>query len=122
ISREAIEAVTAAVYGTSTQVYANVPFAINTGQVSEGKYRLYVIGHSGLISSGEDLTILPHNLEYMENTSSLVSYNGRWDSFSNPLYSGGTMMLGREKGAYVDIPFYGVSAQLIADRHTSRGK
>ncbi|MEF3311127.1 carboxypeptidase regulatory-like domain-containing protein [Paenibacillus sp. GYB004] len=121
-TKEAIETVTASVYGTRALSSANVPAVLSTGAISGGKYKVYLINDSGLVSPGREIIVLPFNLARMEDTSPYISYVGKWERFNLSSYSGGTMMLGREKGAYMDIPFYGSSAKLIADLHTARGK
>ncbi|TMV48747.1 hypothetical protein FE783_17020 [Paenibacillus mesophilus] len=121
-TKDAIETVSASVYGTKAQASANVPAVLSTASISGGKYNVYLINDRGLVSSGKELVVLPPNLDKMEDTSPFISYVGKWERFSLSSYSGGTLMLGREKGAYMDIPFYGSSAKIIADLHTARGK
>ena len=120
--REAIEAVTAGVYGMKAQAVPDVPVEISTAGAEPGKYKLYAISDSGLLSAGKNIVLLPAGLQKIEDTSELVTYVGRWEKFTNSAYSEGTLMMGREKGAYADIPFYGTSAKLITDLHTARGK
>ncbi|TNJ64932.1 hypothetical protein FE784_18045 [Paenibacillus hemerocallicola] len=107
--------------GARVTISSGVPFTIHTSGLTAGRYMLYAIGASGLVSEGKPLAVLPVNMTAMDNSSPLITYVGKWDSFSNSLYSNGTMMLGREKDAIAHIPFYGTAAQVIADRHTARG-
>lgn len=118
---EEIEAAVVRGEGVGMQSIANTPVVLETTYLSEGKYKVYAVDDHGLVSVGHERVVLPFQMTWMEDTSPFISYTGRWDQFSSSNYSGGTMMLGREKGAYVDIPFYGSGAKLIADRHTARG-
>ncbi|GAA3413402.1 carboxypeptidase regulatory-like domain-containing protein [Paenibacillus hodogayensis] len=120
--KASIETVSASVYGARAQATANVPAVLSTTALSGGKYSVYLINDRGLVSPSKEIVILPTDVERMEDTSPYITYVGKWELFSSSNYSGGTLTLGREKGAYMEIPFYGASAKVIADLHTARGK
>jgi hypothetical protein len=119
---QAASTVQGAVYGVKAVAAAGVPVALPTAGLPSGHYTLYAIDDTQLVSAGTPTVIVPGNLTVIQDTYSLVRYSGAWLKLDSASYSGGTMMLGREKGAYADIPFYGTSAKLVADLHTARGK
>jgi hypothetical protein len=111
------------VQGVKAASVPNVPTMLDTGPLEAGAYMLYAIdGQRTMVSAGWPIVLVPTNATVIQDTSPLVRYDGKWTSFSNSLYSGGTMMIGQQKGAYVEIPFFGTSAKLVADLHTARGK
>ncbi|MDF2715959.1 MAG: Heparinase II/III-like protein, partial [Paenibacillus sp.] len=120
--KSSIEAVTAQVYGARMRAEPGLPVLLETGGRSEGKYMLYAISDIGLVSGGHPLVILSSGPGSIQDTSPLITYTGRWEAVSGGSYSGGTLTLGREKGAYMEVPFYGSSAKMFADLHTARGK
>ncbi|WP_442951669.1 carboxypeptidase regulatory-like domain-containing protein [Paenibacillus sp. GYB003] len=124
---EAIEnaagSVGGAVYGVKAAATAQVPVELPTGGMAPGYYTLYAVDETRqLVSAGSPIVLVSRDLTVIQDTYSLVRYTGTWLKLESGSYSGGTMMLGRESGSYADIPFYGTSAKLVADLHTSRGK
>lgn len=98
-TKEAIETVTASVYGTRAQASANVPAVLSTTATSGGKYKVYLINDNGQVSPGQEIVILPPNLARMEDTSPYISYVGKWERFTSSSYSGGTMWNGKANAA-----------------------
>lgn len=122
--RAAVEAA-GAQHGKIGPADAGVAIQIDTADLRSGWYTLYVIDARGLLSEGSEpiAVVNVHDQPaQIEDQDPLVHYSGLWRQFENPLYSNGSMMLGFEQGAYVEIPFYGTSAVLVADLHRVRGK
>ncbi|GAA3405769.1 carboxypeptidase regulatory-like domain-containing protein [Paenibacillus hodogayensis] len=113
--------VSGAVYGVKAAATAQVPVELSTSGLAPGYYTLYAINQTG-VSTGSPIVLVPGDMTVIQDTYSLIRYSGTWLKLESASYSGGTMMLGRVKGDYADIPFYGSSAKIVADLHTARGK
>ncbi|MCU6708753.1 carboxypeptidase regulatory-like domain-containing protein [Paenibacillus sp. J5C_2022] len=122
VDKGAIEAASASGSGTSIQATSNSPAELNTAGLSEGIYMLYAIRSNGLLSAGHRMVLLPQGLTAIDDDNPFVTYTGNWRTFQNNSYAGGTQVIGVGSQDVVEIPFYGTSATLIADRHTARGK
>ncbi|WP_158289380.1 DUF4838 domain-containing protein [Paenibacillus flagellatus] len=51
-----------------------------------------------------------------------VQYSGTWTLYANSQHIGGSQRLGMTQGAYVDMPFYGTEAKVIAAKNLVYGK
>jgi len=125
---EAAIGVGGAAHAIRQPVAAGVPAELNTRDFSAGSYVMYAVDEYGNVSNGFLAVIIPTDLAYIDSVSTLAQYSGVWRTLANgaegadSIYYGGSQAHTLEAGAYVDVPFYGSVAQVIASRNVSRGK
>jgi hypothetical protein len=108
--------------GRQTNAAENVSTAISTIGLEFGRYKVYAIDDSGNVSTNSfDVTLLPVMSGYIDHTNSLITYNGTWNSYASSSYYGGSMVLNRIAGSYVEIPFYGARGAWIGSRNAAYG-
>ncbi|MDF2649804.1 MAG: Heparinase II/III-like protein [Paenibacillus sp.] len=109
-------------HGISANVMAGVSVTLDTYGLAAGNYTLYAVDEGGRISTGSAILIMPFDLTVIDNASSLAKYSGEWRNYEASAFYSGSMVLGRESGASVEIPFYGKAAKLIGSRNNVYGK
>lgn len=117
-------AAAAATVGRATPATGGVPAELDTTGLATGTYNLYALDAFGLLSeAGVTIQVIDASAQpaRIEETHGQVRYGGSWQSLNNAAYSGGTMRIARDPGAYVEVVFYGSEAVWLADKHTARG-
>ncbi|MBP1993778.1 S-layer homology domain-containing protein [Paenibacillus eucommiae] len=116
------------VQGVKASGLAGVPIVLDTSGVASGSYVLYAIDSYGNNSDGFPVVSIPDDLTFIDNTNTSIEYSGAWTTLGNgsegsgSVYYGDSQAFTKQPGAYADITFYGIEAQMISSKNISRGK
>lgn len=108
--------------GATASATAAVPTAIDTTGLATGSYVVFAVdGDDNLSTPSSALFVVQPTSGTIQDDSTSLRYTGNWPSFSSTAYSGGTLRRGQSSGATVEIPFYGTSIDLVANRQAAAG-
>jgi hypothetical protein len=122
----AVEADGSGVHGVTAQASAAQAVELSNQGFAPGAYVVYGVDGVGNVSAGVGVVMIAEDVDYVDNEDAIVIYSGTWTKKQGPVnesqdYRGGTLGQTRESGAYVDIPFYGQSAEVEYALNNSRG-
>lgn len=119
---QAIRAAVTGGQGKQAPAHENASTELSTLGIEYGRYKVYAIDEGSNVSANSyEVTLLPIMTGYLDHTDSLFTYNGTWTTYSSSSYHGGSMVLNRMAGSYVEIPFYGSRAAWIGSRNAVYG-
>lgn len=119
----AIAAAGAGPGGRQVGVTADVYGTLDTAGLAAGLYRVYAADSLGNLSAGSAaIAIVDPAMESVDDRDAIVRYAGGWTVYEHAGHWGGTVVVNRTPGDYVEIPFYGASGVLLAPRNTNYGQ
>lgn len=119
---DAIRGAVASGVGKQAIAAENAWTELSTLGLEYGRYTVYAIDEGRNVSENSyAVTLLPVMSGYLDHTDSIFTYNGTWNTYSSSSYYGGTMVLNRIAGSYVEMPFYGSRAAWIGSRNAAYG-
>ncbi len=93
----------------------------STNGLGVGTWVIHALDQTGGVSTAVGFTLVPQQVDAVDDGDPLVQYSGAMKAFSNSNYYGGTVKRLESAGATVEIPFHGTGFAVLATSAVDNG-